>query len=85
MIKGLEHLSYEESLRELGLSSLQKTRVQEVHEDLIKVFHYSKGANKKDWKRLFTRVSGDRTRGNSLKLREGRFRLDFRRKFLVGA
>ena len=60
MIRGLEHLSYEGRLRELGLFSLEKKRLQG---DLIVAFQCLKGAYKEEGERLFVRVDGDRTRG----------------------
>ena len=58
--------------------SLEKKRFQG---DLIVAFQYLKGAYKQEGERLFMRVDSDRTRGNGSELRQGRFRLDMRRKF----
>ena len=80
MLRGLEHLSWEDRLRELGLFRLEKRRLQG---DLMVAFQCWKGGCKQEGERLFTRADSDRTRRNSFKLGQGRFRLDIRKKFFT--
>ena len=62
MIRGLEHLPFEDRLRELGLFSLQKRRLQG---DLIVTFQDLKGPTGK-----LERACSDSTKGNGFKVRE---------------
>ncbi len=68
MVRGLEHLSYEERWRELGWFSLAKRR---LHGDLLVAFQYLKGAPKQEGEWLFPRVGCNRRcrRGGEEKMR----------------
>jgi len=78
MIRGLEHLSHEERLRELGLFSLEKRR---LWGDLMAAIQYLKGPYRKDGENIFSMACCNRTRSNGFKLSKGSFRLDLRKKF----
>ena len=69
IMQEMEHVSYEDRLRDLGLFSLKDQSGLSVS---------GGGGYKKEADRCFSRVCCDRTRGNGFKLKERRFRSDIR-------
>ena len=80
IISELEHLTYKDGVRELGLFSLEKRRLQG---NIMVAFQYLKGIYRKFGEGYFIRECIDRTRQIGFKLEKGTFRLDIRKKFFT--
>ncbi|CAM5107583.1 unnamed protein product [Eretmochelys imbricata] len=80
MIQGMEDLSYERRLKELGLFSLTKRRLRG---DMIALYKYIRGINTGEGEELFKLGTNVDTRTNGYKLATRKFRLEIRRRFLT--
>ena len=78
MIAGLEHLTYEERLRDLGLFNLEK-----AERDLISVNKYLKHRGQVDRGRFFSVACSNGTRGNGQQLEYGKFHTNTRKNFFT--
>lgn len=80
MVRGMKHFLYEGKLRTLGLFSLEKRRLRG---DLTATFQYLNRTYREGTEGLFIRNCSARTRSNGYKLKEGKFRLNIRKKFFT--
>jgi len=78
MIKWLEHFTYEERLRDLGLFSVEKRRLNEILSSRMDTWLY---LSKEDGTRLFSVLPNDRTSCNGHKLKHRKSHLSIRKSF----
>jgi len=79
-VEGLEGVSYEEWLRTLGLSSLEKRRLRG---DLIVPSSFLRRGSGEEGADLLSHGSSNKTCGNVSKLHQGRFRMDMGKLFFT--
>lgn len=77
MIRGLEHIFYDDRLRELDLFSTEKKALGRPS-----LWSYStcRGLIKIEGEGLFIHADSDRTKDNGFNLKEGKFKLDVSKK-----
>ncbi|KAJ7402755.1 hypothetical protein BTVI_83626 [Pitangus sulphuratus] len=80
MMRGLEHLSYEERLWEWALFSLEKRRLRG---DIISSCKYLKRRYQEDADRLFLVVFSNKMRSNGHKLEHEKFHLNMRKNLFI--